>query len=279
MTPFRLRLLVVTFAGVAAAISFNALYMQDASRLANAPASKDTDEKIKPPAEKKPPAVKKVPASEVVAIPKKTAPEKPELVKPPPAQPNETVQRQPSEIDAALETVASLGRKQTQSSIRDHSDRDVKIEDEPDGPASSRVIRAIHRELTNFGYNAGPESEVSDRLHTAIVSYEFDMGLPLTGKPSNRLLKSLLFDASASLPSKSARAHFENSRKLIKSVQTILSRMGYGANVASGYLDEATRYAISKFQADRNMAESGRLTARLLIEIVTVTGRPISVPG
>jgi peptidoglycan hydrolase-like protein with peptidoglycan-binding domain len=142
------------------------------------------------------------------------------------------------------------------------------------------VIRAIKRELNFHRYQAGPEDgDVTAEMQAAIVSYEFDMGLPLTGRASNALLKSLLFDAVTALPSPSARAHFENSNKLITAVQDVLSRMGYGASASSGYLDEATRYAISKFEADRNMDESGRLTARLLLEIMIVTGEPIAMPG
>jgi peptidoglycan hydrolase-like protein with peptidoglycan-binding domain len=278
MTPIRLRLLVVTFLGVAAAISINALYMQDASRLAVAASTgEQTDAQAAPKSENKPEAALNPAPVEVAVLPKpaEEIPAEPELA---PSLPlDKTPVRQPSEIDAALETVASLG-SDTTPKLSGRSE--AVAEEAQDAPPSPRVIRAIRRELNFHRYQAGPEDgEVTPEMQAAIVSYEFDMGLRLTGRASNALLKSLLFEASTALPPPSARAHFENSQKLITAVQDVLSRMGYGASASSGYLDEATRYAISKFEADRNMDESGRLTARLLLEIMIVTGEPIAIPG
>ena len=278
MTPFRLRLLVVTFAGVAAAISINALHMQDASRLAGAVASEKQSHGDSTAFVGKKTAITGAPASVEVAVLPKPAEESPaKPVIPAPSQPEKAAPKQPSEIDIALATVASLGNgTDRKPAIRD----DVETDDVPGAPVSSRVIRAIKRELNFHGYEAGPENgEVTSDLQAAIVSYEFDMGRTITGRPDNRLLKSLLFEAGTSLPPKSGRAHFERSRKLIEVVQDVLSRMGYGASASSGYLDEATRYAISKFEADRNLDESGRLTARLLVEIMIVTGESIAIPG
>lgn len=277
MTPIRLRLLVVTFIVVAAAISINALYMQDASRLAVASTGKPTATESAPPALEKPAApVESAPVDvAVLSEPIKEERSEPEIAPAPPAE--KKAQRQPSEIDAALETVASLGNETASISPQRAEAAREELED---GPPSPRVISAIKRELNFHGYQAGPEDgELTEEMQAAIVSYEFDMGRPLTGRPSNALLKSLLFDAVTTLPTPSARPHFENSQKLITAVQDVLSRMGYGASSSSGYLDEATRYAISKFEADRDMEESGRLSARLLLEILIVTGEPITIPG
>lgn len=278
MTPFRLRLLVVTFVGVAAAISINALYMQDASRPAKAAGNETQIQNNSAAISADEAASADAPASvKVATLPKqvKEAPAKSEISvtshseKPPP--------KRSSEIDDALASVASLGNnKDREAAIRD----DVETDLASDAPAPRRIIRAIKRELNFHGYEAGPENgEVTLDLQAAIVSYEFDMGHTLTGHPGNRILKSLLFEAGTVLPPKTRRAHFESSHKLIEAVQQVLSRMGYGANASSGYLDEATRYAISKFEADRNMDESGRLTARLLVEIMIVTGESLAIPG
>jgi hypothetical protein len=278
MTPIRLRLLVVTFLVVAAAISINALYMQDASRLAVAASTgEQADALAAPKAESKPEAAAEPAPVEVAVLPKpaEEIPAEPEFAPSPPLA--KTASRQPSEIDAALETVASLG---SDTEPKELESREAIAEEAQGDPPSPRVIRAIKRELNFPRYSAGPEDgDLTSEMQAAIVSYEFDMGLPLTGRASNALLKSLLFDAVTALPSPSARAHFENSNKLITAVQDVLARMGYGASASSGYLDEATRYAISKFEADRNMDESGRLTARLLLEIMIVTGEPIAMPG
>jgi hypothetical protein len=54
-----------------------------------------------------------------------------------------------------------------------------------------------------------------------------------------------------------------------------LSEFGYGQLRSSGTLDEPTSAAIQKFEADRKLPVTGRLSDRLLTELATMTGRPI----
>jgi len=61
----------------------------------------------------------------------------------------------------------------------------------------------------------------------------------------------------------------------IIAVQRALSEFGYGQLRPSGTLDEPTSAAIQKFEADRKLPVTGRLSDRLLSELATMTGRPI----
>jgi hypothetical protein len=61
----------------------------------------------------------------------------------------------------------------------------------------------------------------------------------------------------------------------IMAVQRVLSEFGYGQLRSSGTLDEPTSAAIQKFEADRKLPVTGRLSDRLLSELATMTGRPI----
>jgi Putative peptidoglycan binding domain len=61
----------------------------------------------------------------------------------------------------------------------------------------------------------------------------------------------------------------------IAAVQRALSDYGYGQLRLSGTLDEPTSAAIQKFEADRKLPVTGRLSDRLLSELSAVTGRPI----
>lgn len=61
----------------------------------------------------------------------------------------------------------------------------------------------------------------------------------------------------------------------IAAVQRALSEYGYGQLRLSGTLDEPTSTAIQKFEADRKLPVTGRLSDRLLSELSAMTGRPI----
>jgi hypothetical protein len=61
----------------------------------------------------------------------------------------------------------------------------------------------------------------------------------------------------------------------IAAVQRALSEYGYGQLRLSGTLDEPTSAAIQKFEADRKLPVTGRLSDRLLGELSAMTGRPI----
>jgi hypothetical protein len=58
-------------------------------------------------------------------------------------------------------------------------------------------------------------------------------------------------------------------------VQRALSEYGYGQLRLSGTLDEPTSAAIQKFEADRRLPVTGRISDRLLSELAAMTGRPI----
>jgi hypothetical protein len=72
----------------------------------------------------------------------------------------------------------------------------------------------------------------------------------------------------------SSTASVGSSARII-AVQRVLSEFGYGQLRTSGTLDEPTSAAIQKFEADRKLPVTGRLSDRLLSELATMTGRPI----
>jgi hypothetical protein len=72
----------------------------------------------------------------------------------------------------------------------------------------------------------------------------------------------------------SATASVGSSARIM-AVQRVLSEFGYGQLRPSGTLDEPTSAAIQKFEADRKLPVTGRLSDRLLSELATMTRRPI----
>jgi hypothetical protein len=61
----------------------------------------------------------------------------------------------------------------------------------------------------------------------------------------------------------------------IAAVQRVLSDFGYGQLRPSGILDGPTTAAIQKFEAERKLPITGRLSNRLISELAAVTGRSI----
>jgi Putative peptidoglycan binding domain len=61
----------------------------------------------------------------------------------------------------------------------------------------------------------------------------------------------------------------------ITAVQRALSEYGYGQLRLTGTLDEPTSAAIQRFEADRKLPVTGRLSERLMGELAAMTGRPI----
>jgi hypothetical protein len=77
---------------------------------------------------------------------------------------------------------------------------------------------------------------------------------------------------SSAAPSSTASV---GSSARITAVQRALSEFGYGQLRPTGALDEPTSAAIQKFEADRKLPVTGRLSDRVLSELAAVTGRPI----
>ena len=61
----------------------------------------------------------------------------------------------------------------------------------------------------------------------------------------------------------------------IVAVQRVLSSYGYGQIKPSGMLDDATSQAIEKFERERKLPVTGRVSDRLVSELAAMTGHPV----
>jgi peptidoglycan hydrolase-like protein with peptidoglycan-binding domain len=137
-------------------------------------------------------------------------------------------------------------------------------------------VKAVQRELNLRGYAGEAATGTLDiRTRAAIIAYEFDENMPLTGDPTEALLKSLIFGRAAGKPGPGPADRFEERRELIAQVQENLARMGYTPGPANGRLDPKTRDAIRRFESDRNLGARGHLNERVLLEMVIVAGHPL----
>ena len=61
----------------------------------------------------------------------------------------------------------------------------------------------------------------------------------------------------------------------ILAVQRVLSNYGYGQIKLSGVLDDATSQAIEKFERERKLPVTGRVSDRLVSELAAMAGHPV----
>ena len=147
-------------------------------------------------------------------------------------------------------------------------------------PAPAKLVRAIQRELSDRGYAVGEENGVLGlQSRAAIIAYEFDEQMPLTGEASEAVLKSLIFGRAAGKGGPGPAERFEKRRRLVTEVQETLAGLRYRTGPANGRLDAETREAIRKFESDHRLQAEGRLTERVLLELVIVTGRSLDANG
>jgi peptidoglycan hydrolase-like protein with peptidoglycan-binding domain len=239
MTPFRMRLCVVVFLAVAAAISINALYLQDAPRIAGAAV-----QSFAPVAD-----VALASTAATASLPKKPLAASAERPAEPPANVAEPAARPIAPRPTAK-------------------------------PAPAKLVKAIQRELSDRGYAVGEGNGVLGlQSRAAIVAYEFDEQMPLTGEASEMVLKSLIFGRAAGKGGPGPVERFERRRRLVTEVQVALAALRYRSGPADGRLDAETREAIRKFESDHRLQAGGRLTERVLLELVIVTGRPLDANG
>ena len=142
-----------------------------------------------------------------------------------------------------------------------------------DGDAD--VIRALQKELVNGGY--GPLAVNGNAGHltrAAIMGYEHDHGMPLTGEASERLLKRI---RSGEAPRKSddatsRRIATQDAEQVVLIVQTSLEALGHNPGRIDGRMGDDTIAAIRAFEADAKMKSVGRISADLFSQLARSVG-------
>jgi len=136
-----------------------------------------------------------------------------------------------------------------------------------------RLHVALQRELARRGYSNQLQARPNG-LRLAILAYEFDNGLPLTGEPTEALLKRVLFDGNQG-PRGSFTDRAELNTKLVMEAQRTLAGLGFFRGTFSGRIDVWTSNAIRDFERHRGIPLTGRLTDQTLLELISYSGQPI----
>jgi len=255
MTPFSARLTLVSFLLLAGAIATNALYMQ-APLETNSRVTGSVTEPAKP--------------DEAERTAKTSRPQR--------TQPRQAAPKG----DLQAERSGFANNTARENDIRRTSaPEDLTEPDAAPAPLPPEdVIRAIQRELAFRNYALGrPDGRLDTATRLAILNYQYDAGLRLTGRPSEAVLKDILFGSFQGAASDRRVAQLEADGTLVARVQRVLSRLGFGNLAGNGRLGAETRAALREFAAFRDLPRDGRLSPRLLLELVEITDEPLARGG
>lgn len=157
---------------------------------------------------------------------------------------------------------------------------------EADGEGRSQLVqaalsldltRAVQTALSHKGYEPGPADGVPGLMtRAALMAFEYDNGLPLTASVSQERLGQLLYG----IPARSRGPRMaavvvasDAARDVIRTVQQSLHQIGYQAGAVDGAMSIATVNAIRDFEADQGIAETGRVSGRLMAQLVALASQ------
>lgn len=128
------------------------------------------------------------------------------------------------------------------------------------------TIRAIQRELNQRGFGpVASDGIMRPVTRAAIMSYEHDNRLPLTGEATEALLTRLVLGAPAiNAPSGAGAVQSPDAEATIKQVQRMLAASGYRPGPADGRLRAETVTAIRAFEQDQGLTPKGRISAEVM---------------
>lgn len=155
------------------------------------------------------------------------------------------------------------------------------------GGETPEITASIQRELQARGYEPGtPDGVAGAVTRAAIMAWESDQGLAITGEPTEAVMKAIVLGVSKpvaaqitaqyqALP-KEKRARAE---QLLRTVQQSLSALGYNLGKVTGRMNEDTERAIREFETDQAMVQSGRISGPLVARLARLTASGRSGAG
>ena len=230
MTPRQARVALGSFLLLAAGVTGNALYLQ-------AGVNRSADKPAPPPA-------------------------RVELQKSPNAPKASKVSKAPdrASVDAPAESL-----KSTQA-LKVRTVRVATIGEAAPEETDADTVRAVQAELNRRGY--GPlavDGVLRPEARAAIMAFEQDHRLALTGEASQALLKQIVFGTPAAAGSRApAEAASPLAQAVIKQAQRLLADRGYRPGAIDGRLSAETIAAIRTFETDQGLVPKGRVSAVIL---------------
>jgi len=135
--------------------------------------------------------------------------------------------------------------------------------------ASSDTLRAIQRELQARGYTTGPTgSGLTTVLQAAVMAYEYDQGLPLTGEIDENTMRTIILGpASLDATARATAKPGPMAQQVIAATQQLLIKLGYGPLQTDGAMSDAVVAVIRRFEREQGMTETGRISGDLIARL------------
>jgi peptidoglycan hydrolase-like protein with peptidoglycan-binding domain len=151
------------------------------------------------------------------------------------------------------------------------------------GADRAEIIRGVQRELNTRGFSPGQPDGVAGLVtRAAIMAYEYDYGLSLTGEPSEELLRKIVLGTSgpAAVLRNPPQVKGAEAEGVVRQVKQQLSALGYASGKPDGKLTEEVVRAIRDFENDEKLPESGRISAQLVTRLIKRQGQEqAAAPG
>lgn len=152
----------------------------------------------------------------------------------------------------------------------------------------TETVRAVQRELHQRGY--GPlvsDGNMRPLTRAAIMAYEHDHGLPLSGEASDVQLKRIVLGGPASAELAPAittgtatvpKVATARAGEVVRTVQELLTKAGYQPGQINGRLGEDTLRALRDFEVAKGLTPKGRISAEVLLRLseASQAGQPTS---
>ncbi len=137
------------------------------------------------------------------------------------------------------------------------------------------VISEIQKLLVHKGYHPGTVDGIAGpTTRAAIMAFEFDNKLALTGYPGEDLL-AVLSGERKNRGSSAPKHILEQGQELVSALQRALIHLGYNTGTADGIFGPMTRKHIKAFERDHKLKVTGRISGRLIETINKIRGYPI----
>lgn len=139
--------------------------------------------------------------------------------------------------------------------------------------SATEMTRAVQRELQIRGYETGGRDGIAGVMtRGAIMAYEYDHNLPLSGQPSEQLLKAILLGEGGKQKAKGGEVKSLEAQDVVRQVQRSLAKLGYKPGAANGRLTPETMRAIRAFEGDQALPETGRISGPLIARLARLSG-------
>ena len=253
LNPQQARLAFATFIAVSAAIAVNILYLQDQSVALATARTKAERVKMKTEAER----------TKRLAL-----------------EPREMPAAKAAAGTASATAIVPLPAVSERAGRFSPSSGQIDRASLPSQEAEMRMpelVKAIQQKLVQRGYEPGtPDGVTGVVTRAAIMAYEHDQGVALTGEPSETILQHLQSGSSAQpggfqkpRPHRSASAE-----QIIRTVQHALAQLGYFGGKVDGRTGDDTIRAVREYEMDAGLTPTGRVSAPLLIKLARSTSSP-----